>query len=303
MPPEMAPSSTSWGSQVRVLYRPLLPTTTVTEGESNADYHSSAGWSKSQLWDFISRGPRYFYLRHVAKSIKAEESASMSHGTLLHRWLEVGDRLFEEIVSPPASLLTDTGRIGKAAKEWMAENAAGRTPVAAAEIEQLRHEAEAIMAHSAARELIEARRASEVSLRWLHTDGTPLRCRPDLISEDELGPIVVDLKTTSEEDVLGSWWKSVVKYGYHAQDALYQWGMDAAGMEARPLVFIVVSTAPTHDVVVANLPAELVDVGRRQMEQAIADIAVRMDFDCWMPEQHGEVVELPVPSHIIRSLT
>ena len=36
-------SSTSWGSQVRVLYRPLDASTTVTEGESNQDYHSSDG--------------------------------------------------------------------------------------------------------------------------------------------------------------------------------------------------------------------------------------------------------------------
>lgn len=279
-------------------------TTTVEEGESNEDYHSSAGWSKSQLWDFASRGPRYFYLRHVAKATKPEESAALSHGTLLHRWLEVGDKLWDEIVAPPSNLLTDTGRIGKAAKEWMAEHANGRKPVAESEIAQLRAESEAIMAHSAARQLIEARMASEVSIRWQHNDGTLLRCRPDLISEDELGPIVVDLKTTREADVLSSWWRSVVDYGYHAQDAHYQWGMEAVGMDARPLVFIVVSTVgPAHDVAVVNLPSELVRIGRRRMEAAIADIGVRLNFDCWMPEQHGEVVELPVPSHILRSLS
>ena len=303
MPQEMDTSSTSWGSQVRVLYRPSAPTTSVEEGESNSDYHSSTGWSKSQLWDFISRGPRYFYLRHVAKSIKSEESASLSHGTLLHRWFDEGESFWDSIVAPPANLLTDTGRIGKAAKEWMAEHAKGRTPVAAAEIEQLRQEADAIMAHAAARELIEARRASEVSIRWHHHDGTLLRCRPDLISEDEHGLLVVDLKTTSEEDVENSWWKSVVKYGYHAQDAHYQRGMEAAGMDARPLVFIVVSTAASHPVQVVNLPQQLTDIGRRSMDRAIADISVRMDLDCWMPEKHGEVVELHVPSHILRSLS
>lgn len=290
-------------SQVRVLYRPSSETTTVEEAESNADYHSSTGWSKSQLWDFISRGPRYFYLRHVAKSIKPEESAALSHGTLLHRWLEVGDAFWDELVCPPAKLLTDTGRVGKAAKEWLAENAAGKTPVSQAEFAQLRTEADAVLSHAAARELIEAKLAGEVSIRWRHHDGTLLRCRPDLISQDALGPIVVDLKTTREADVLSSWWRSVRDYGYHAQDAHYQWGMEAVGMDARPLVFVVVSTTPPHDVAVVNLPAVMVDAGRRRMEAAIADIAVRMDFDCWMPEQHGEVVELPVPYHALRDFT
>jgi exodeoxyribonuclease VIII len=298
----MSPSSTSWGSQVRVLYRPYDGTTTVEEAESNQDYHSSAGWSKSQLWDFISRGPRYFYLRHVAKSIKPEESAALSHGTLLHRWFEVGESFWDELVVPPAKLLTDTGRVGKAAKEWLAEHAAGKSPVSQSELDQLRCEADAIMAHAAARDLIAAKLASEVSIRWLHEDGTLLRCRPDMISEDLLGPIVVDLKTTREADVLGSWWRSVMDYGYHAQDAHYQWGMEAVGMDARPLVFVVVSTVAPHDVAVVNLPSELVDSGRARMRSAIADIGVRMSIDCWMPEQHGEVVELPVPGHVLRNL-
>lgn len=272
------------------------------EGESNADYHSSAGWSKSQLWDFVTRGPRYFYLRHVAKSIKPEESAALSHGTLLHRWLEVGDSFWDELVVPPANLLTGTGRVGKAAKEWMAEHAAGKSLVSQAEFDQLRAEAAAIKAHKGARGLIEARVASEVSIRWQHHDGTLLRCRPDLIAEDALGRVVVDLKTTREADVLSSWWRSVMDYGYHAQDAHYQWGMEAAGMEARPLVFIVVSTTNPDAVEAVTLPADLVDLGRRRMEAAIADIAVRSEFDCWMPEQHGEVVELPVPPHVLRSL-
>lgn len=299
----MGPSSTSWGSQVRVLHRPLSPTTSVEEGESNSDYHSSTGWSKSQLWDFISRGPRYFYLRHVAKSIQAEESSSLTHGSLLHRWLEVGDRFWDELIVPPAKLLTDTGRVGKAAKEWLAENGAGKAPVSQQELDQLRREADAVMGHSAARDLINARVASEISIRWRHEDGTLLRCRPDLICQDALGPVVVDLKTTREKDVLSSWWRSVMDYGYHAQDAHYQWGMEAAGMDARPLVFIVVSTEPYHDVAVVNLPTALVDIGRSQLQSAIADIGIRMSFDCWMPEQHGEVVELPVPPHVYRSLT
>lgn len=293
----MAPSSTSWGSQVRVLHRPLpaSPTATITAGESNESYHSSAGWSKSQLWDHASRGSQYFYLRHVAKSIRPEESAALSHGTLLHRWMEVGDTFFSEVVSAPEEMLTETGLIGKKAKQWAADHAPDQTLISARELRQIQREVEAIKNHSAAMELIEAAVDHELSIRWRSQEGDLLRCRPDLCTED----LWVDLKTTREMDILASFWKSVLDYGYHAQDAHYQSGMEAVGMEARPLRFIVVSTMPPHQCHVVTLPQELVADGRRTLAKSLADIRVRVDLDYWMPDQHGEVVELPVPAHVL----
>lgn len=298
-PEPCAPSSTSWGSQVRALHRPLPETTTITEGESNEDYHSSAGWSKSQLWDHASRGSRYFYLRHVARSIKPEESAALSHGTRLHRWLEVGDQLFNELVCPPQDTLTETGLIGKKALQWAAEHAPDRQVVSWRELAQLSREVDSIREHRAARRLLESAVAHEVSVRWRSPDGDLLRCRPDLVTEEAW----VDLKTTREADILSSFWKSVMDYGYHAQDAHYQWGMEGAGMEARPLVFIVVSTTGVHECHVVTLPQELVAEGRRRLLQSLADIRLRMDLDYWMPDRHGEVVELPIPAHLLRSMT
>jgi hypothetical protein len=290
------PSSTSWGSQVRVLHRPLAALPSAEEGQSNSDYHSSAGWSKSQLWDHASRGARYFYLRHVARSIQSEESAALAHGTRLHRWLEVGDRLFDELVAPPEDTLTESGQVGKKSQQWALENAPGKELVSPKEIRQLRREIASIMEHRAARGLIEAAVAHEVSVRWVGPDGQLLRCRPDLVSETAW----VDLKTTREADILDSFWKSVVSYGYHAQDAHYQWGMEALGMEPRPLKFVVVSTVWPHQCHVVTLPVDLVAEGRRRLLASLADIKLRMDLDYWMPDQHGEVVELPVPAHIRR---
>jgi len=298
-PANTAPSSTSWWSQVRVLHRPLPPTTVLTEGEKNSDYHSSKGWSKSQLWDHASRGPQYFYLRHVAKSIQPEQSSALSHGTRLHRWLEIGAGLFSEIVAPPEDTLTDTGLVGKKALAWAAENASpSQEVVSPKELAQLRREISAIEGNRAAMELIESAVAHEVSVRWQSQEGDLLRCRPDLLTEDSW----VDLKTTRETDILSLFWKSVLDYGYHAQDAHYQWGMEAAGMEARPLFFIVVSTTFPHECHVVTLPKQLVDHGRQQLLRSLADIRLRMDLEYWMPDQHGEVTELSVPAYVLGRL-
>lgn len=295
----MTPSSTSWGSQVRVLHRPLTAKVSVRHGESNDSYHSSAGWSKSQLWDHASRGARYFYLRHIARSIKPDESQALSHGTRLHRWLEVRDQLFDELACPPDEYLTDTGLIGKKAQQWAADHAAGKELVSRKELTQLRREIDSILSHRSARELIEAAIAHEVSVRWESSDGHLLRCRPDLCTDEAW----VDLKTTREADILSSFWRSVMDFGYHAQDAHYQWGMEALGMDARPLKFVVVSTTWPHDCHVVTLPQDLVAEGRRRLLQSLADIRTRLDLDYWMPDQHGEVVELPIPAHLMRSVT
>jgi hypothetical protein len=234
----------------------------------------------------------------VAKAIQPEESAAMAHGTRLHRWLEVGDQLFDELACPPSDALTETGLIGKKAKQWAADNCPDKELVSPQEIRQIRKEVASIMAHKAARSLIEAAVAHEVSVRWIGHDGQLLRCRPDLVSEEAW----VDLKTTKESDILADFWHSVLTYGYHAQDAHYQWGMEALGMDPRPLNFVVISTT-SHQCEVVTLPLNVVGHGRRRLLASLADIRLRMDLDHWLPDQHGEVVELPIPAHAVRNLS
>ena len=274
-----------------------LPGTEIRYDELNAAYHARHQLSKSQVWDFAANGTDSFYARHIAKTISGHASSALAHGTLLHRWLEIGDKIWEELASPPASVLTETGLIGKKAQQWAADNCPEKQIVPAKEIAQLRAEAASVMSHSAARELIEAAICHEISVSWETASGDGLRCRPDLCTRD----VWVDLKTTRETNILSSFWRSVADYGYHAQDAFYQWGMTACGMEAKPLVFVVVSTAPPHECHAVTLPAAYVAEGRRRMLRAIADIRLRTDLAYWKPDQHGEVIELSIPAHLMRT--
>jgi len=38
------------------------------------------------------------------------------------------------------------------------------------------------------------------------------------------------------------------------------------------------------------------------MDKALADLRLREDLDWWLPDSHGEVIELPVPAHILGRL-
>jgi hypothetical protein len=269
----------------------------VRREESNAEYHADETYrSCSRVKTFLD-SPHLYYKRHVAKILPPYSSDALDHGTLLHRWLEEGDRFLDLLVSPPAETLTPTGLLGKEAAKWAEKEAPkGATVVSPKERAKILAEVAAIWAHPAARELIEQVTHHEVSFRWETTDGHRLKCRADAITEN----CWLDLKTTSDECILAEWPASVLKWRYHLQDAWYQAGMEAAGLEPVPLRFIVVSTSIGHDVEVVTLPHKVVAEGRRLMERALADLRLREELDWWLPDHHGEVVELEFPAYLLR---
>jgi len=185
--------------------------------------------------------------------------------------------------------------VGKDAKKWVAENCApGATIVSPSDLRIVRRCIAAIRSNRAACELIERVSERELSVRWTSADGDRLRCRYDCLTEDGL---VLDLKTTRESDVARNFWKAVLDYKYHLSDAWYRRGMEACGMEPAPLRYIVVSTAPPHDCQVVTLPAVIHAVGQRLMDVTLADLRLRTGLDWWLPDHHGEVLELSFPAY------
>lgn len=268
----------------------------IRTGEANSDYHADETHrSCSRVKTFLD-SPVLYYQRYIAKTLPPYSNASLDHGTLLHTWLELGDDFLETLVAPPAESLTSTGLVGKEAEKWAKNEAPdGATVVSPKERAQILGEVAAIKANPAAAELLEQVTGHEISFRWESDDGDRLKCRADAITPD----FWIDLKTTREQDVLAGFWKSVLDYRYHLQDAWYRRGMEATGMDATPLRFIVISTVLPHDCQVVTLPDAVVAEGQRLMDRALADLRLRESLDWWLPDTHGEVVELPFPAHVL----
>ena len=203
-------------------------------------------------------------------------------------------------MSPPSSTLTSTGLVGKEAEKWAKNEAPeGAVVVGPKERAQIFAEVAAIKGNPAAADLIAQVTGHEISVRWETADGHRLKCRADAVTPD----VWLDLKTTREADILADFWKSVLQFRYHLQDAWYRCGMEACGMDPAPLQFIVVSTSLPHDCQVVTLPPVVVAEGKRLMDRALADLRLREDLDYWLPDQHGEVVELQFPAHALRSIS
>lgn len=269
----------------------------IRRGEANADYHANETHrSCSRVKTFLD-SPLLYHQRYIAKTLPPLSGSALEHGTLLHRWFEEGDDFLELLVVPPSSTLTSTGLVGKEAEKWAKNEAPdGAVVVSPKERAQIVAEVAAIKGHPAATELRSRIVERELSVYWTTACGHNLKNRFDAFTSDGL---VLDLKTTREADILAGFWKSVVDFKYHLQDAWYRRGMEACGMEAAPLHFIVISTSLPHDCQVVTLPASVVVEGQRLMDKALADLRVREELDWWLPDCHGEVVELSFPAHVI----
>jgi hypothetical protein len=272
----------------------------VRRGESNDSYHTPDGYLNCSPAKTFAESVRLYYARYVAKTLPPLSGDAVNHGSILHEWWEANfcDGFLATLAVPPESTLTTTGQIGKDAKQYCADNfPAGAKIVSPKEIGQLRRERDALLANPAFVELNERVVDRELSVRWEH-DGRRLKCKYDALTDE----FALDLKTTREEDIIADFHDAVVRFKYHLQDAWYQCGMAAMGMTPQPIRFIVISTAASHDCQVVTLPQQVIDAGRRLMDKTLADLRIREDLDWWLPETHGEVVELPFPAHALRRL-
>jgi exodeoxyribonuclease VIII len=273
--------------------------TVIRRGEANADYHANETHRSCSRVKTLLDSPVLYHQRYIAKSLPPFSSAAMDHGTLLHRWMEEGEDFLELLVVPPASTLTATGLVGKEAEKWAKNEAPqGAILVNPKERAQILAEVDAILSNPSAAELLSRPSEHELSVYW-EQDGHRLKCRFDMLTSDG---IVVDLKTTREGDILADFPSAVARFRYHLQDAWYRCGMEAMGLESKPLHFIVISTAIPHDCQVVTLPPHVTAAGRQRMNEALAELRLREDLDWWLPEAHGEVVELSFPAHVLGRL-
>lgn len=262
-------------------------------GEDIREYHGdSERLSTSAIKTYLSGGPEAFYARHVAQTDKDTGSAAKDHGNLLHTWFETLDDSLQFAVVPPTSELTAGGGIGQKALKYAAEKAGpDALVVSPAGFAQAQREIAAV--RRAAGDLIDEIVGHEVSIRY-EINGHPVRCRADAMTATRF----LDLKTTREANPRRDFWKSVVDYGYDVQDWVYQRGMEACGMEAAPLIFIVVSTTSAQ-CVCGTIPQEMTNAAGDRVLAALEDIALRRELDWWMPDDHGDVIEFFVPARLL----
>lgn len=231
------------------------------------EYHALPRLSASGAKTLLKSPARYRHEReHPAKP-----SAAMEFGTMFHALvLEPDVFAARYALGPQVDRRTKDGKA--AAEQWAADNA-GRIAVTVDDWERVHAMARAVEV-SGAGDLMTGGRM-ELPVLW-ERDGAGLKAKLDCLTERA----IIDLKTTSAEDEDGLQ-RAAWQYGYHVSAAAYQEAAKVLTGEELPKVFVFVSSAAPHDVVIMEAGDEFLARGRALWDRAVRTYAACVEWDDW----------------------
>lgn len=254
------------------------------------EYHRHGSVSKSQL-DQFAKSPAHYL---ASLTTPRKETAAMRIGSIFHGMVLEGVKV---AVAPACDKRT---KEGKAAWEAFCAENAGAEIVTADEGEMLNGMAASIGSHPAASALLAGNGIAEGSCWWYDDQSGELcRCRPDFYRRD-LG-IIVDLKTTDDASPEG-FARSIWKYAYHRQAALYMDGVsESTGDIIKGFVFIVVEKAAPYAVGVYRLDMQGEEAGRVSYRTLLLDLA-----DCKtsrnFPAYSSRIETISLPAYAVKEV-
>lgn len=248
-------------------------------GIVDAVYHARAPGliSKSAL-DLVHRSPAH--LKAWLDGAKSEDTPALAFGRAFHcAMLEparfaaeyVVEQDFGYLLKHDASGTTaEQGKANKAARnEWLAANA-GRTVLTPDDGDRIEGMVRSVRAHPLASRILSGG-VAEQTVRWTDREsGLPAKCRPDYFVASRR--MVADLKS-AEDASPSAFARSVAKYRYHVQNALYRAAFQALDIPVEYFVFIPVEKEPPYAVAVYSIDQDGVERGYQSARSDIDSLA------------------------------
>lgn len=258
---------------------------------TNEEYHSGPGISKSGLWTIWNETPAH-YMAGLQEpddgSTAAKDFGTAAHAAILEP--EVFEAKF--YMGPDAR---GNSNVWKDAAAYAAQQ--GLTILKPADYQAVQRLRDAAARHPILRRLT-ADAQVEHSAYWTDAEtGELCRVRPDVYSRKH--GLIGDLKTTTSA-AHDKWIRRVVDFGYHVQEAFYSDGWDlAGGGPVNGFVFIVVERDPPHLFAVYELDPDSVEEGRQVYRAALRVYAECKRTNTW-PGYADKVQELRLPKYAFR---
>lgn len=254
---------------------------------SNDAYHAGPGISKSGLWTIYSQTPAHY--RFPAddddEELTTQQIAIRDFGTAIHTAILEPDQFETSVFRGPKD------RRGNNWKDAQAEaNNLGRICLVAKAYDRVLAVRDAMHANPRLNAIITGgTRQVEASGYWIDpASGHLCRCRPDLYRADL--KLILDLKS-SESAHPDAFSRSVVNYGYHAQEAFYSDGWRHVEQEVEAFVFLAWEKKSPYAFALYELPPSIVDEGRAIMRKSMGIYDTCMKSGEW-PAYGDEVQEL-----------
>lgn len=205
----------------------------------------------------------------AAALVEQSDTPSMLMGRAVHKMVLEGlDAFLTEFATLPNGIDRRT-KEGKAAYQEIFEANPGKGVLSFDDWQKVCAIYNAVKEHPWASKLL-AENVSEQTVVW-EDKGTGLLCksRPDSVP-DEGKMALIDLKTTADASENG-FTRSIIKYGYARQAAMYLDGYNAAtGSKADAFIFVAVEPGPPHRTEVYLLDDDFIAWGREEYKRLLA---------------------------------
>lgn len=242
--------------------------------------------SKSAL-DRIHRSPAH-YRQWIDEP--DESTPAMLFGSAFHCAALEPERYARDYpVKPDVDGRTREGKAALAAfREQLHERARG---ISAADAEAIDHMVAAVRSHRLVSRML-SDGAAEVTISW-SDKATGLRCKSRADYWIERHRTVIDLKTTDDASPR-EFERSIAKYRYHVQDALYRFGFDAVDEPLEHFILVAVEKTAPWAVGVYELDAETIGRGYFAARQDMDVMAECLKTDTW-PGYPANILQLSLP--------
>lgn len=223
----------------------------------NEQYHASEGVSKSGLWTLQTQSPVHY------KFAVREEKNHFDLGTAIHTALLEPEKVEAQIVRGPDD------RRGNKWKD-LAEvcKIDGKILLTSGDYDDMLAIRDAVHADATVNSIITGGIPIVEASGYINdpVTGELIRVRPDLY-RDDIG-IMVDVKSCASAHP-DDFARSVVNYGYHAQEAFYSDAWRALGKPVEGFLFLAFEKKSPYAFSLFELPPSIVEEGRALMRQAL----------------------------------
>jgi len=244
------------------------------------DYHSGPGVSKSGLWTIHKSTPAHYkYPPVVEKTTTSQGIADFGHAT--HTAVLEPEKFERLVYRGPEDR---KGNKWTDAKEFC--KLEGMTLLTQSQFDECQVIRDMVHANAFINNIITGGK-TEVESSGYRIDpktGVLVRWRPDFYRED-IG-IMLDVKTT-ESAQPEAFARSVVNFGYHAQEAHYTDGHVGLGRPVNGFLFLALEKKSPYAAALYELPPSIVQEGRVAMERATEVYAGCLKTDTWPAYPEG----------------
>lgn len=232
--------------------------------------------SKSRL-DLIAKSPYLYWWKYLSgQYVEPEPTPALTFGKALHCRLLEPEHFGKRYAILPPNIDRRT-KEGKEKYQNFIDETQGMTIITREQDDHIEGMHRAIMSHEIASSIVVAEGESEITIDYEYL-GYKWKSIIDRYSS--FRHIIWDLKTTDDASPEG-FRRSMYKYRYHIQAALYMEGMRSLGYDVQAFVFLAIEKNPPYQIGLYYISQDLVNQALQQIQADVEKYQHCCDKNSW----------------------